>query len=192
MLPFQHRPAFYKYARKLEISLNANFAKSIACTDPQYHRHNEIHSPFDFHWLHVARFEHLTTLKIWITARNAKYRIDSHQLLRRIPLLGDLTMDALRNALKVMACVDSVVLSTPLRDYITTVDGAEDGPVDLNLPLNIRIWKRGAGDKYHPWLGPIQPDSAADGMLIISPKRYCAWPSFPSCIGSRGSNLADS
>lgn len=171
-VPAQPPPAFFKHACQLEISLNANFATSIPCTDEKHAVTGPVHDVFDFHWLQLNRFDHLTDLKIWVTSRAAVFWTNPDNPPARTPLLVDLSGEALRKGLQTVRGVQSVALSGPLHQDVDTADGSEDGLVEGVAPKNVYLWKRGTGDRYHPYLGPINPGGIGDGFLTVSPQRY--------------------
>lgn len=176
-VPAQQPPAFFKHARKLEMSLNANFAKSIPCADVNHPATGPVHDALDFHWLQLNRFDHLVDLKIWVTSRAIVFWQDPKRPPVWTPLLVDLKSDELGKALQRLSLVKSVDLSTALHKDVKTTDLAEDGLVDGIAPKNVRLWKRGTGDRFHPYLGPIKPGDTGDGLLLVSAERYGSCPS---------------
>ncbi|SPO00296.1 uncharacterized protein DNG_03141 [Cephalotrichum gorgonifer] len=62
-------PAFFKYARKLELSLPADFPVAIPCVVPELSKQEHLHDVYDFHWLWLDKFHSLSSVKIWIASR---------------------------------------------------------------------------------------------------------------------------
>lgn len=171
----QQPPAFFKHACKLEISLIGNFASSFPCAplaDMEDPIVGPVHDAFDFHWLKLNRFDHLTDLKIWVNSRGTTTWSDPNLRPVRTPLLVDLNIEALREAFRGLEHTRSVAFSAALHHDVKTRDGSEDGFVDNVAPPNVHLWKRGTGDYYHPRIGPIRPGGFGDGVLISSRERY--------------------
>lgn len=158
-------PAFFKYARELELSLTPNFPIVIPCADPYCHRQEDLHNVYDFHWLRLHEFQNLSNINIWVTARGIPLRFDKeHDFIS----ITQLDVDAVAKALSCFGNINSITLSTPLSRDI----GPEDGYVEGIARPGIRLWKRGSGDRFHPHLVPIRPGRTLDGVIRTSASRY--------------------
>lgn len=168
-------PAFFEYARQVEICLPANFAANVPCSAPDL-LEGPLHDGLDFHWLRLDRFRNLSSLKLWFTSRDAAFLGDiDRPPLPRAPLLVSLGADSLEVALWNLSRIKSVEVSAALHQDVKTVTGEEDGFVERVGPPNIRIWKRGTGDRYHSWIGSITEGGIGDGMLMHT-NRYVSAP----------------
>lgn len=158
-IPVQVSPAFFKHARKLEISVCANFTVSIPCSDFDHPVTSPLHNAFDFHWLHLDRFDNLADLKIWVNSRAAAFWADSDYRPyiepSYSPRLLSLSSKALGDSLQTLKDVKSVAVSAALHQDVRTSDGAQHGFVDGIGPKNVRMWKRGTGDRHHPNLSYV-------------------------------------
>ncbi|KAH8693474.1 hypothetical protein GQ44DRAFT_765179 [Phaeosphaeriaceae sp. PMI808] len=130
--------------------LFTNFGKSFICTMvmmglPQA---ENPHDGYDFHWLHLSRFEALHTVKIWINARSKSIRFDPNEIVFGIK---ELDVKALTSCLSSFENIASVVISTPLGPSFEP----EEGIVQNLSVSNVTLYKRGRGDKFHPWLNLI-------------------------------------
>ncbi|KAH8890541.1 hypothetical protein GQ53DRAFT_782549 [Thozetella sp. PMI_491] len=158
-------PAFFKYARSWELSLSADFPTLLACANtslPGIDRHHEV---YDFHWLRFNQFQSLQSIKIWIAARSFSCRIDSDN-----SFLGIKQFDA-DGLKKLLACFENVrsfVLSTPLASSV----GPDEGYVDKMALPGIWLYKRGTGDRFHPFLTFIDPGGTFDRRIYTTAARY--------------------
>lgn len=159
-------PAFYKYARTLEVSLSPDFPKQLFCREYDVPGEQGRHGYNDFHWLHLDRFKSLRRVDIWIAARSTTVTRGSEYDYVGIK---ELDADALRDNLAVFKQVEQFTLSTPLSSRVGPKD---DGPVEGIFPSNFLIYKRGTGDRFHPFLRGIYPGGPLEGVIHTHPQRY--------------------
>ncbi|KAL9110255.1 MAG: hypothetical protein Q9227_005162 [Pyrenula ochraceoflavens] len=164
-------PAFYQHARHLEISLSPDFPMLLWCANFDAPELGRRHEAWDFHWLRLDRFQKLQSIQIWMAARSITSRLDSNNNFLAVKQLNT---SALKNVLAPFDHLDSFTLSTPLG---STVGPEDEGYVDDVSASGIRVYKRGAGDNFHPFLNIINPDDGFDGLIHTSPTRYaCTRP----------------
>lgn len=164
-------PAFYENVRHLEISLSPDFPMLLFCANYDLEELESRHDVYDFHWLRLDRFSNLRSVKIWIAARSITCRLDSNNQFIGIK---QLTAEALRKTFAPFKKVESFTLSTPLG---SSVGPEEDGIVQDVSELGFSIYKRGTGDKFHPFLNRINPGDIFDGLIHTYPKRHaCTIP----------------
>ena len=170
-------PAFFKYARSLELSLSADFPKLLMCANLDLPGFETRHDVYDFHWLRLDKFRNLSSVNIWISARSITCRMDSDNSFLGIKQLD---VNALTDVLNSFKSSGSVTVSTPLGSSM----GPEEGYVKGVAPPNVRLYQRGCGDKFHPFLNMIELDSGFDGVIHTSVKRYVyLYPGpFPSLL----------
>jgi hypothetical protein len=159
-------PAFYKYSRSLELSLSPDFPVLLLCANLDLPGIKRRHDVYDFHWLRFSRFQSLQSVKIWIPARSITCRPDSNNSFLGIKQFG---VDALRKALAPFGHINSVTLSTPLDPGVGPED---DCYVESVAPRGFRLYKRGTGDRFHPFLNLIDPGGYFDGIIHSIPTRY--------------------
>ncbi|KAK3315945.1 hypothetical protein B0H66DRAFT_560019 [Apodospora peruviana] len=158
---------------------------------PQQQQQPVPHDAFDFHWLRLARFRNLKTVTIWIAARGLFAPDDCAAYLE---VSNQLSADAVRDRIllsggfatnQVSPSNDhrlEVTLSLPLhRDIIVprpNGSNEEEGFVEEGLitgtssSSRIRLWKRGSGDGFQPFLSFINPGTQFDGIINTGEKRY--------------------
>ncbi|KAF5006784.1 hypothetical protein FDECE_6838 [Fusarium decemcellulare] len=148
-------PSFRTHGKHLELSLAPVFPMLLSCSSPRITEiPEERHNSLDFHGLRLDLLENLTTLDIWIAARSTYFLIDQYgRNFDQSPYnLTQLNIEQLRMALSHLERVNNVTLSIPLAQSA----GPEDGYIDdAALPSGLHIWRRGAGDRFHPSLHPI-------------------------------------
>ena len=170
-------PAFPKYARGFELSLDPDFGRSVQCG-------NEVerlpvtahpHEGYDFHWLHLSRFENLRTVNIWVGARSKTIRLSSQgtEIVPDVPdfVFGIKELDpkTFARLMSAFEKVDSVTISTPLGPSFEP----EEGRVTKFPVSNVRLYKRGTGDRFHPLMSIISgpPWSHHDRLIHTSGRR---------------------
>jgi hypothetical protein len=169
------RQSFFRHTRYLELSLTPEFSVSIPCTMnlPGIDTEKTLHHVFDFHWLRLKQFVNLQSIKIWIAARSISPILSHYPSFVTTDQLG---FNSLQRALQCFDNIDGVTISTPLNHEISP----EDGFVQ-NLPnSNIRLWKRGTGDRFHPYLWYPNPGDFLDGVIHTNLKRY-VYPQILKC-----------
>lgn len=161
-------PAFTRYTRDLELSWTPNFPRIVSCQMPLpgIDRQPPFHDVYDFHWLRLDQFQNLRSIKIWVAARSVFPRIRG--IDQGYFSITQLSVDTLRNALSSFSSIDSLTLSTPLAKDI----GSEDGYVEELTRSGITVWKRGTGDRFHPFLSSINSGGPLDGLIHIGTTRY--------------------
>ncbi|KAM5364355.1 hypothetical protein ACJZ2D_011552 [Fusarium nematophilum] len=171
-------PAFRKYATSLELSLSPVFSYDLTCTSPQLSAHpDRLHNPYDFHWMQLNRFENLRSIKIWVAARTTRYFGSS--LSPNYTKFNDLSLGSLDQALSCFNLVDTFVLSTPLAQDV----GIEDGYVErLTQQPNHLVWRRGAGDLFHPGLDRVYRHGIREGYVEISTMRHVRIYPYPRTV----------
>jgi hypothetical protein len=176
-------PGFFKHARKFELSLTPDFPLLMACVIFDIPGLEKRHEAWDFHWLHLERFENLSSVDIWVPARSTTMSIDEGA--REAPFRGitELGINELAEVLGHLKCAGSVTVSTPLASSIKPEDGYVDG-------LPVRTWKRGTGDRFHATLSMIQPGGVFDGWIHTSQSRCVCCSGLPwssnSCANMSG------
>ncbi|PGH02830.1 hypothetical protein GX51_04442 [Blastomyces parvus] len=175
-------PALLKYTKHLELSLTPNFPLSLACADPDLHKPEEDrHNVYDFHWLSLDRFQCLKSIKIWIAARAHVVVVENDRVFTTIT---ELDVNALKKMLSSFAKVPSVAISTPLSKDILP----EDGYVEDISQSSVRLWKRGAGDRFHCRLWPRRPgDPDLHELEEGPPWHNDEKPPVPDTFGSQNS-----
>ncbi|KAM7212728.1 hypothetical protein V8F06_011871 [Rhypophila decipiens] len=153
-------PGFFSYAARVEISLPAyplappiEFAEDVVPFLQEPSELQKLHNAYDFHWLRLDEFQSLRSLKIWITARGM-FMPDPARLLAT----PDLTPAEVNHMISSLGSheVKSVDLSMPLAREVGPSE--EDGLVDhgfAGAASKVRLWKRGTGDRFHPWPSPV-------------------------------------
>jgi hypothetical protein len=158
-------PAFFKFVRSIEISLSPDFSARAPARWPTLVMCNnagldlkEPHDPWDFHWLRLDKFEKLQSLKMWIAARSIYIGGSPNP-----DFLGVLQLDrdALTRRLSAFSHLKSFTMSTPLGRH---VGSSEDGLVEEISRPGFQVFKRGSGDRYHPFLNPPPVRHALGGM----------------------------
>ncbi|KAF5555304.1 hypothetical protein FNAPI_6160 [Fusarium napiforme] len=162
-------PAFRTYGRHLEISLEPVFPMLSPCSSPTISPlPGERHTSLDFHGLRLDLLENLTTLNIWVPARCTELLLDKiADNIDQSPYnITQLDLESLKEALSSLNHVRNVTLSMSL----TQVSEPEDGYVVDDAQL--RIWRRGAGDRFHPSLLPVIEVERLSSNVYSSTKRY--------------------
>ncbi|KAF4449679.1 hypothetical protein F53441_7079 [Fusarium austroafricanum] len=148
-------PSFRSYTRHIELSLSPVFSTSLQCVSPIFTpEHGERHSSRDFHGLCLGLVENLTTVDIWIAARSTTLLLnDEAENIDQQPYnITNSSVEQLREALLQIQASGDVTISTPLAQCTEPEDGYI---VQLDGNPSIWIWRRGAGDRYHPSTNPI-------------------------------------
>jgi hypothetical protein len=153
-------PAFHKYMRSFELSLNPDFGRSFICGNMMFYlpKAEHPHDGYDFHWLYLSRFSSLRTVNIWVGARSKIIRIDEEEIVLGIK---ELDMNALSKSLSSFANIESMTISTPLGSSFEPEDGLVKG---FAIP-NVRLYKRGPGDRFHPWMNIIHSKSPFGDLI---------------------------
>ncbi|KAK2763393.1 hypothetical protein CKAH01_04987 [Colletotrichum kahawae] len=159
-------PAFFKYARNVELSFGPDFPMQLLCANFDLPGIPLRHDVYDFHWLRLDRFENLQTFNIWIASRCSSNRTPS----KYDSLCGIKGFDTrnLSDRLAPFSLISSVTISTPLSSSIEPEEGFVE---DVALP-GIRLYKRGSGDKFHPILGPVNPGGMYDDVIHTAAEMY--------------------
>ncbi|TDZ17560.1 hypothetical protein Cob_v009471 [Colletotrichum orbiculare MAFF 240422] len=155
-------PAFLKHSRSLELSLNPDFPALLPCVDldiPGIPRHHDV---YDFHWLRIDQCPNLQSLKVWIASRSI---IWASLLNRNYCGVTQFNADGLKRLLAPFKTFESVTISTPLSRTISP----QVGYVDVGDACGVRLYKRGSGDRFHPFLTMVDPDSVFDGLILTNP-----------------------
>ncbi|KAK1999298.1 hypothetical protein LX36DRAFT_605313 [Colletotrichum falcatum] len=155
-------PAFFKHARHLELSLSPDFPALLMCANydlPGIPRHHDV---YDFHWLRFGQFQNLRSLRIWIAARSVTAGVEANSGFRGIKQFN---ADEVKDVLTSFGTVGSVTLSTPLSQSISP----REGYVDVGAVPSVRLYKRGSGDRFHPFLTLIELGCVFDGLIYTSP-----------------------
>ncbi|KAF4984198.1 hypothetical protein FDECE_17138 [Fusarium decemcellulare] len=165
--------AFLKYAKRIELSLSPGFPYDIPCSAPHMSAHPEsLHNPYDFHWLHLDRFQNLQSIKMWIAARcTTVYYIDKYIHLGMLdcPKINDFDAQELKDALLSFGNIQEFVLSTPLHANIEPEDGYVEG---ITHNPTHQVWKRGTGDFHHPNLIRTYRGLTRQGWVEMGSQRY--------------------
>lgn len=132
-------PALFKYTRSLELSLSPDFALEIPCVRERLYPHLS----YDFHWLHLDRFQNLSSIKIWLVSQAVAVRVVAADE-ECVPFVY-LELDALKRALRSFGGIKSVYLSAPLPEIPL---GTEEGYLE-DFPDGTHVWRRGNGDRFH-------------------------------------------
>ncbi|KAI8654320.1 hypothetical protein NCS56_01389000 [Fusarium sp. Ph1] len=161
--------AFLNHAKSIELCLHPSFRFEVPCTDPGLSAHPEqLHDPYDFHWLNIDRFQNLRSLKIWMSARTLSqfknpvlHQWNHHKM-------DQFSLDELRKTMLSFDNLDEFIISTPLAQNI----GPEDGYVQgvMKKP-NHHIWKRGTGDHFHPLMDMDLGVGGPITTVITTPER---------------------
>jgi hypothetical protein len=162
-------PAFRTYGRHLELSLEPVFPMLLPCSSPILTPlPEERHASLDFHGLRLDLLENLTALNIWVAARSTALLLDENAgNIDQSPYnITRLDLEFLKQALLPVKQVRNITLSMPLAH----VSEPEDGYVDDDTHL--RIWRRGAGDRFHPALSPVIQVERLDSNVYSSTHRY--------------------
>lgn len=169
------QPVLLEHVRHLELSLTPNFELALPCSSSSFPgettKEEDLHDAYDFHWLRLDKFQNLKSINIWMAARG----MDVHPVYQNSPnpvfvAISHLNIESLRTALANLGGSFKVTLSTPLHEDITP----EDGYVEGIAPCNVRLWKRGTGDRYHPYMAPSGPTGALYGYVFARARRYVA------------------
>lgn len=158
-------PAFFEYTRSLELSLSPDFPKHLACANMDLPGIDCRHEVYDFHWLRLGQFENLKRINIWIASRSVSCRVDSDNNFRGIK---EINHQELTKLLTLFESIKSFTMSTPLGPSV----GPEEGFVEGVVPMGSKLYKRGSGDKFHPFLTPIDIGHGLDGLIFTSPTGY--------------------
>ncbi|KAH7233030.1 hypothetical protein BKA59DRAFT_487593 [Fusarium tricinctum] len=148
-------PAFRTYGQHLELSLNPVFSTELSCSSPMITPvEQERHCSLDFHGLRLDLLENLTTVDIWVAARCTHLIIDrdGENLDPKPYDITKLSLGQLKQALSHFGLEKNITISTPLTERVEPEDGYIEH--DEQYP-RLRIWRRGAGDLYHPVSYPI-------------------------------------
>ncbi|KAK2024425.1 hypothetical protein LX32DRAFT_569896 [Colletotrichum zoysiae] len=154
-------PAFFKHARRFELSLSPDFPALLMCANYDLPGIPRRHNVYDFHWLRLGQFQNLQSVRIWIAARSVTCGIEADGNLRGIKQFN---ADALRDVLAAFGTVGSVTLSTPLSQSLSP----EEGYVSVGAAPSVRLYKRGSGDRFHPFLTLIELGCVFDGLIYTS------------------------
>lgn len=178
-------PVLPDHVRHLELSLTPNLEHELPCADrSETPKEEDLHDAYDFHWLRLDKFQNLRSVNIWMAARG----MDIHPVYEDSPdpvfvAISNLNIEPLRRSLANFGGSFEVTLSTPLHEEIAP----EDGYVEGIAPSNVRLWKRGTGDWYHPYMSPSAPTAPLYGNVYAGPRRYvyvdqCFWAIKKKCI----------
>ncbi|KAF4415352.1 hypothetical protein FACUT_13472 [Fusarium acutatum] len=162
-------PAFRTYGRHLEISLEPVFPMLLPCSSPTLSPlPEERHTSLDFHGLRLDLLENLTTLNIWVSSRCTEMLLDNNaDNIDQSPYnITQLDLESLKEVLSPLTHVRNVTLSMPLAQ----VSEPEDCYVVDDAHL--RIWRRGAGDTFHPSLLPVIEVERLSNNVHSSTNRY--------------------
>ncbi|KAF2220089.1 hypothetical protein BDZ85DRAFT_31722 [Elsinoe ampelina] len=154
-------PAFFQHVRKLEISLTPEFPVEIICANFDLPGLKHRHDAWDFHWLRLDSFKSLQSLKIWISTRTIMGDIDCHPDMRGIKQLN---LGDLKQVFSSLSEVPEVLISCPLSSKIEPTSGTVEA---LSRP-GFTLFKRGSGDRFHPFLVPVHVRGQFDGMILTS------------------------
>ncbi|KAI8295016.1 hypothetical protein K4K59_004837 [Colletotrichum sp. SAR11_240] len=155
-------PAFFQHARSLELSLSPDFPALLMCANYDLPGIPRRHDVYDFHWLRFDKFKNLQNIYIWIAARSLTCGIEANSSFCGIK---EFDVQGLKDMLSSFKTIESVTLSTPLSQRI----GPQEGYVDIGASSGVRLYKRGSGDKFHPFLTLIELDCVFDGLIHTHP-----------------------
>ncbi|KAJ3456776.1 hypothetical protein MRS44_016799 [Fusarium solani] len=161
--------AFLEHTKSIELGLHPSFRFEIPCTLQEQSAHPEqLHDPYDFHWLNIDRFQNLRSVKIWMSARTLSGFPKQALNQWRHHRLDQFDMDELRKTLSSFDNLDEFIISTPLAENI----GPEDGYVqDVMKKPNHQVWKRGTGDLFHPMMDIDLGNGGPISQIISTPDR---------------------
>ncbi|OBT54146.1 hypothetical protein VE04_04794 [Pseudogymnoascus sp. 24MN13] len=143
----------------------ADFPASLLCAAFDLPDLPHRHSVYDFHWLHLSKFQNLQTLNIWVSARSLTMADPRSDQSYGFTGITEHDAAALEGLVARFNPVAKLTLSTPLAPSIgPTEEGYLDG-------VTASVYKRGEGDRFHPPLYPIQPDGVFDRFIHTSPTR---------------------
>ncbi|KAM7212969.1 hypothetical protein V8F06_011623 [Rhypophila decipiens] len=176
------KPVLLEHVRLLELSLTPNFELVLPCSASSFPgetiKEENLHNAYDFHWLRLNRFRNLRSLNIWMAARgHDMFPLSAEDPDPVFVPITRLDTEHLMRSLANLAGSFKVTLSTPLHEEITP----EDGYVEGIAPPNVRLWKRGTGDWYHPDMLPGGPTSPLYGRVSMGSRRKLK-------VGSGGSS----
>lgn len=158
-------PAFFRYAQHVELSLQPHFPMSFSCANRDLPGVPHRHEVYDFHWLRLDQFDNLQSLKLWIASRSP-----SGFERKDLKFLGikQFDLDGLKSLMARFAPVKSVTLSTPL----SSVLGPEEGDVEGLAVPGVRVYKRGSGDRFHPFLWMLSTRGAGSNRIHTCAAMY--------------------
>ncbi|KAK2043255.1 hypothetical protein LZ31DRAFT_595780 [Colletotrichum somersetense] len=122
---------------------------------PRIPRRQDVYA---FHWLQLGQFQNLQSVHIWIAARSVTCGIEAGGNLRGIKQFN---ADALKDLLTAFGTVGSVTLSTPLSQSLSP----EEGYMSVGAVPIVRLYKRGSGDRFHPFLSLIELGCVSDRLI---------------------------
>ncbi|KAG8624391.1 hypothetical protein KVT40_007458 [Elsinoe batatas] len=158
-------PPFFKHARKIEISLSPDFPSLLLCASHDLAGLPIRHSVYDFHWLRLAQFENLQSIKIWISARSICKNLEQKFEFKGIK---QFTLPELKDVLDAFTGICSVEISAPL----SNTWGPQEGRVEELSRPGLIVCKRGSGDHFHPFLTLITTrNSPRDKVIHTSQRR---------------------
>ncbi|KAF4993778.1 hypothetical protein FGRMN_6252 [Fusarium graminum] len=168
-------PAFLTHGRHIELSLDPVFSLRIPCSSCLFTPvEEERHPALDFHGLRLDLLQNLTSLDIWIAARCTCIFINTdpttyEENIDQSPYnIAKLNVGQLKKILSCLGVRGNITISTPLIDCAEPEDGYIEH--DENYPL-LHIWRRGAGDRYHPSLNPMVEVESFSSMVYVSKER---------------------
>ncbi|KAF6786362.1 hypothetical protein CSOJ01_15449 [Colletotrichum sojae] len=154
-------PAFFRYARHVELSLEPHFPLTLSCAKHDLPGIPQRHEVYDFHWLRLDQFENLQSLKMWISSRSFTTFERESVKFRGIKQFG---LDDLKDLLARFTRVKSVIISTPLSSRI----GPEEGEVREVVMPGVQLYIRGSGDRFHPFLVFFPPRCVGNNSINTS------------------------
>ena len=174
-------PGFRTYGRDTELSLETVFPMLLPSSSPIITPEpEERHSPSDFHALRLDLLQNLTTINIWIAARSTVLLLgENADNIDQSPYdITRLGIESIKEALASLKRIKNITLSLPLVSDTDTEDGyvvasasdIEDGYIVDTAQL--RIWRRGSGDRFHPALLPVFEVDNFSSNVHSSEERY--------------------
>ncbi|KAF6831375.1 hypothetical protein CPLU01_06794 [Colletotrichum plurivorum] len=154
-------PAFLRYAHHMELSLEPHFPLTLSCAKHDLPGIPQLHEVYDFHWLRLDHFENLQSLKIWIASRSFTTFERESVRFRGIKQFG---LDDLKDLLAPFARVKSVTISAPL----SSRRGPEEGEVKEVATPGVQLYKRGSGDRFHPFFVFFSPCRSRNSRIDTS------------------------
>jgi hypothetical protein len=148
------------------------FPTELCCSSPLITPvEQERHCSLNFNGLRLDLLKNLTTLDIWVAARCTHVIADRNgENLDPKPYnITNLSVAQLKQVLSHLGIEKNITISTPLTERVEP----EDGYIKHDeLYPGLRIWRRGAGDFYHPALYPIINKESLSSNIYISRERY--------------------
>ncbi|KAH6995776.1 hypothetical protein BKA56DRAFT_141042 [Ilyonectria sp. MPI-CAGE-AT-0026] len=164
-------PAFPKHVRLLELSTHPQFPLQMTCSTAYLTVNpNNLHNPYDFHWLKWELFEKLQSIKIQVAARSTMWfpKPDGRDVT--CVMVNDLHFDELKRAATIFDHLDEFILSTPLKGDVVP---EETFIKHISQNPSCRVWSRGTGDafRFSSTPSPLFSQERVDGLMVLGGTR---------------------